>query len=154
MDGGDGGWPVLYGSDPVPASSGTIDLVIDEDQIGDSERKHTTEQVAYLVIDPPLADATSSAQVAIPGIDDIRLAALDSGRESNSRSDPAAQAEDDSRLHNGATMISIVKASRDSFLELRILDVRERFFADLDGSADELTSDLGIEEILHDALLQ
>jgi hypothetical protein len=47
MDGNNGGWAVLYGSDPV--SAGTLQLAIDEDQIGDSERNHTTEQVAYIV---------------------------------------------------------------------------------------------------------
>ncbi len=46
MDGGDGGWAVLRGNNPVPASAGTISLSIDEDQLGDTERKHTTEQVA------------------------------------------------------------------------------------------------------------
>lgn len=55
MDGGDGDWAVLRGDNPLPASGGTIDLAIDEDQLGDSERKHTTEQVAYFVIDPPIA---------------------------------------------------------------------------------------------------
>ena len=59
MDGGDGGWAVLRGNNPLPPSSGTISLSIDEDQLGDSERNHTTEQVAYFVIDPPLdSDAT------------------------------------------------------------------------------------------------
>ena len=45
MDGGDGGWAVLYGSDPLASSQ--IALAIDEDTIGDTERSHTTEQVAY-----------------------------------------------------------------------------------------------------------
>lgn len=66
MDGGDGGWAVLRGSDPVPASTGTIGLSIDEDQLGDSERKHTTEQVAYFVIDPPLRDDVESSAAANP----------------------------------------------------------------------------------------
>jgi hypothetical protein len=47
MDGSDGGWPVLYGSDPVNSSQ--LKLAFDEDQIADSERAHTTEQVAYVV---------------------------------------------------------------------------------------------------------
>ena len=60
MDGGDGGWAVLRGNDPVPAAGGTIALSIDEDQLRDSERKHTTEQVAYFVIDPPLKDVVEA----------------------------------------------------------------------------------------------
>jgi uncharacterized repeat protein (TIGR01451 family) len=49
MDGGNGGWAVLFGANPL--SSNTISLAIDEDQIGDTERNHTTEQVAYLVFE-------------------------------------------------------------------------------------------------------
>jgi hypothetical protein len=59
MDGGNGGWAVLYGSDP--ASIHDIHLAIDEDQANDSERKHTTEQVAYIVIDPPVEAAPLAA---------------------------------------------------------------------------------------------
>jgi hypothetical protein len=51
MDGNDGGWPVLYGTDPVAV--GSLDLAVDEDQIGDSERNHTSEQLAYLVFGTP-----------------------------------------------------------------------------------------------------
>ena len=49
MDGGDGGWAVLYGSNPVSSS---ISLAIDEDTVRNSERNHTTEQVAYWVMEP------------------------------------------------------------------------------------------------------
>jgi hypothetical protein len=49
MDGGNGGWPVLYGSTPVTSS--VLHLAIDEDQLKDSERKHITEQVAYIVFE-------------------------------------------------------------------------------------------------------
>jgi hypothetical protein len=49
MDGGNGGWAVLYGDNPVTAD--TLNLVIDEDQSGDSERAHTTEQVGYVVFE-------------------------------------------------------------------------------------------------------
>jgi len=47
MDGGNGGWAALYGASPVGASY--IDLIADEDQANDAERKHTTEQVGYIV---------------------------------------------------------------------------------------------------------
>ena len=66
MDGNDGGWAVLRGDNPVPASSGTISLSIDEDQLRDSERNHTTEQVAYFVIDPPLADPAQNIAASVP----------------------------------------------------------------------------------------
>jgi hypothetical protein len=49
MDGNNGGWPILFGETPI--DNNEINLAIDEDQIKDSERKHNTEQVAYLVID-------------------------------------------------------------------------------------------------------
>jgi hypothetical protein len=47
MDGRDGGWPVLFGSDPLSAED--ITLAIDEDSIRDNERRHTSEQVSILV---------------------------------------------------------------------------------------------------------
>jgi uncharacterized repeat protein (TIGR01451 family) len=50
MDGGDGGWAVLFGASPLASSA--IDVAIDEDDIGDSERAHTTEQVAYWLFEP------------------------------------------------------------------------------------------------------
>ncbi len=48
-DGGNGAWPLLYGESPLTAEG--IDLVLDEDLIGDSERWHTSEQVAYAVFE-------------------------------------------------------------------------------------------------------
>ena len=48
-DGGDGCWGTLYGNNPLSASE--IILAVDEDQVGDSERSHTTEEVAYLVLE-------------------------------------------------------------------------------------------------------
>jgi hypothetical protein len=60
MDGGNGGWAVLYGSNPV---SNVINLAIDEDTVGDAERSHTSEQVAYLVFDREgilLAESTAN----------------------------------------------------------------------------------------------
>jgi len=45
-DGGNGGWAVLYGSDPLPANS--VRLAIDEETVeGDTSRGHTTEEVYY-----------------------------------------------------------------------------------------------------------
>ncbi|MGK0189473.1 MAG: hypothetical protein ACI9R3_005290, partial [Verrucomicrobiales bacterium] len=48
MDVNDGGWPVLYGAAPLTATS--VSLAIDEDQLGDSERNHASEQVAVLIV--------------------------------------------------------------------------------------------------------
>jgi len=36
------------------ATTSTLYLSIDEDQIGDKERKHTTAQVGYVVFEKPL----------------------------------------------------------------------------------------------------
>jgi len=47
MDGKDGGWPILYGSNAVTATQ--LRMAIEEDWYWDSERRHTTEQVNYLV---------------------------------------------------------------------------------------------------------
>lgn len=45
IDGGDGYWPMLYGADPV--ADNTISVVAAEDDLGDSDKKHTSEEVAY-----------------------------------------------------------------------------------------------------------
>ena len=45
MDGNNGGWAYTFGA----PSATTLPLVIDEDQIRDNERNHTTEQVGYVV---------------------------------------------------------------------------------------------------------
>ena len=44
MDGGNGGWPVLFGADAV--GTNVLGLAYDEDQVNDSERAHITEQAA------------------------------------------------------------------------------------------------------------
>ncbi len=49
VDGNNGGWGVLYGTNPI--SNTSINLAIDEDQLGDSERNHTGEQVAFIVFE-------------------------------------------------------------------------------------------------------
>lgn len=47
-DGGQGGWAVLYGSNPLP--SGQIAWAIDEEIVaGDTTRRHTSENVGYWV---------------------------------------------------------------------------------------------------------
>jgi len=49
-DGGQGGWSVLYGADPLPNNQ--MQLAIDEETVaGDTSRTHTTENVAYWVFD-------------------------------------------------------------------------------------------------------
>jgi uncharacterized protein YjdB len=49
MDGGNGGWAVIYGDDPLPPS--WMDLAIDEDWVRDAESSHTSEQVGYIVFE-------------------------------------------------------------------------------------------------------
>ncbi len=57
MDGGNGGWPTLFGA--TQFSGNQLTLAFDEDQVRDNERNHTTEQTAYL------AFGTSNASRAI-----------------------------------------------------------------------------------------
>jgi hypothetical protein len=47
VDGGDGGWPLFSGPDPVTAAA--LAVSIDEDTLGDGDRTHTTEQVGWVV---------------------------------------------------------------------------------------------------------
>ena len=49
MDGGNGSWAVLYGPNAVTATD--LALAVDEDVVKDDERKHTNEQVGYIVFD-------------------------------------------------------------------------------------------------------
>jgi hypothetical protein len=61
MDGGDGGWPCLFGQTPVSTSQ--ITLSFPEDVLRDTERNHTTEQVAYIVF-----GGTSTTNQPISGV--------------------------------------------------------------------------------------
>jgi hypothetical protein len=49
MDDTNGGWAILYGTNPILATG--LNLAIDEDWAIDSERGHSTEQVAYIVFE-------------------------------------------------------------------------------------------------------
>ena len=49
MDGTDEAWPVLNGVDAL--SSTSLKLIVDEDQLKDSERKHATEQINYIIFE-------------------------------------------------------------------------------------------------------
>lgn len=78
-DGGQGGWAILYGADPLP--SGSIGLAVEEETVaGDVSRTHTLEQIYYWVfkdeqtvtIDAQKDVAMSALSVspyAIPGSD-------------------------------------------------------------------------------------
>ncbi len=52
VDGGDGGWSYSHGL--ALATTTTLYLSIDEDQVGDSERSHTKEQVGYVAFETDL----------------------------------------------------------------------------------------------------
>ncbi len=58
MDGGNGGWAMLYGANPI--SNSNINLAIDEDQLNDTERNHTGEQVAYIVFGQQVGGDTTA----------------------------------------------------------------------------------------------
>jgi len=80
-DGGQGGWAILYGSDPLSANQ--ISWAIDEEVVaGDTARGHTTENVGYWIFDnnqSPVMEADKSVEMfsgsaspyAIPGSDVI-----------------------------------------------------------------------------------
>jgi hypothetical protein len=52
MDGGNGGWAILHGDDPLPPDR--LDLAIEEDWYWDGESSHTSEQVGYIVFEEQL----------------------------------------------------------------------------------------------------
>lgn len=47
MDGADGSWAFHYG----PFSATSLSIAVDEDQLSNGERRHTTEQVGYIVFE-------------------------------------------------------------------------------------------------------
>ncbi len=75
MEGGNGGWPVLFGAQPIDETH--LTLVIDEDQIRDEERSHTSEQVAYLAFEDIIClqdsdgDTVCDEDDICPGFDDL-----------------------------------------------------------------------------------
>ncbi len=81
MDGNDGARPVLDGNDALTPS--TLTLIVQEDQLRDSKRSHTTEQVAYVVFEKispaPLVASGSSGSSADDEIDEALLQLLDEG---------------------------------------------------------------------------
>ena len=76
VDGANGAWAYLFGASPL--SSASLNVAVDEDQVGDSERGHTTEQVAYLVFeesinitlddDPPPVATNTLETVLVSGV--------------------------------------------------------------------------------------
>ncbi len=68
MKGSDGGWAVLFGTQPL---SNRLYLAIDEDQAQDFERSHANEQVAYILFAPissPGGQPLMSAVPTVPGM--------------------------------------------------------------------------------------
>ncbi|MEM9325263.1 MAG: PKD domain-containing protein [Bacteroidota bacterium] len=62
MTGSNGGWPILYGPDGL--QSDAIQMAIDEDQIGDSEREHIEEKVSYLVFGTDVQGSNAAPRTA------------------------------------------------------------------------------------------
>lgn len=70
IDGGDGGWVVLYGASPI---SSQLSLAIDEDTVGDPDRNHTHEQVAYWVMEPILIPEISLQKTVLTYYDPFNI---------------------------------------------------------------------------------
>lgn len=76
MRGGNGGWPVVFG--PSPLGPTQLNMVFDEDQVRDDERKHTSERVAYLAFEQVSCwhdtdqDSICDAEDLCPGSDDLQ----------------------------------------------------------------------------------
>ncbi len=64
IDGNNGGWPVLYGASPITPTA--LQVAYEEDQFKDIERKHTKEQVAYIVFGGFVGP--SAARTAAPAV--------------------------------------------------------------------------------------
>ncbi|MEL6858616.1 MAG: hypothetical protein AAFO74_09535 [Pseudomonadota bacterium] len=87
-NGGNGGWAVLYGNDPLP--SNTINLAVEEETVaGDTTRRHINEELYYGVFrnnQAAILDVTKSTSVsplspspfAIPGSDILYTLTIES----------------------------------------------------------------------------
>ena len=84
MDGGQGGWAVIYGATPLAGSQ--IDLAIDEETVaGDATRRHTAEQVAYWAL---------SSSNALIFSNEPYIGVLRGDDEASSQSNAAADGDD------------------------------------------------------------
>jgi len=72
MNGSNGAWATLYGNTPV--TSGSLELVVDEDQIKDSERIHLPEEIAYVVFAPQ-----AGGSLVVGAASEIESQSADSG---------------------------------------------------------------------------
>ncbi len=90
MDGGNGGWALFYGTNPISNSS--INLAIDEDQLNDTERNHTGEQVAYIVFE----DAAMPPDTTAPTPNPATFASAPAATSSSAISMTATTASDPS----------------------------------------------------------
>lgn len=67
IDGADGGFPALFG--PTPIDGSQLTLTFQEDRLKDSERSHTTEQLAYVAFGTGLASGNRQPQYAVESDD-------------------------------------------------------------------------------------
>ena len=95
MDGTDGGWATLFGTNSIQSNS--LTLAIDEDAIGDDERNHTTEQVGYLVL-----EGTGSSNTVPNAVNDSITTAQNVAHTFNPRSNDT-DADGDSLTITGKT---------------------------------------------------
>jgi len=69
-DGGQGGWAVLYGNDPLPNNA--LHYSIDEEVVaGDTSRTHTTEEMFYALFQNNQTTNLSASKTVTPGSDVI-----------------------------------------------------------------------------------
>jgi len=65
MDGGHGGWAVLYGNDPL--SGNALDYAIEEEVVaGDTSRNHTTEEMFYALFQNNQTPDVSATKTVTP----------------------------------------------------------------------------------------
>ena len=128
MDVADGGWAVLYGDDPITPTGSTLALAIDEDQGKDSERRHGTEQVAYLIIDPPTSESPPLPPDLVPSAVDLLISTSSVNEERPRVPLENSISDSDARFISVAVWSDHFRATQKNEFMDRI--VRERIFAD------------------------
>jgi hypothetical protein len=154
MDGSDGGWPLLYGNTPLNGSQ--MQLAIDE--FNDGGRKHTTEQVAYIVFGDYGGEGEASASLAPLGVDPLVIGSQDTNGDGfitpmdallviNWMNEGEHSDIPDYLDVNGDDFVSPF----DSMLVINRLnerDLRDQVFAAMDNDDDDEEDDLLDEELL------
>lgn len=151
MNGGNGGWPVLYGAGPP--SSTVLELAIDEDQLKDAERYHISEPVSWLAIGEPVGpqQPVGFAHGSVDGIASDAWTSVPLGRDFDSMvvvATPVRQAGDPpvvTRVREATASTFEIRVDRADGVAAPVSGVTAHWFAVEEGTFDAATYGVSLE---------